>query len=896
MSRKILRGYRYYFLALACAALSLLVAGRITSPPAHANSGGTGTYYILTLCSPPGGSITQSPAGTSFVADTEVTLTATPSSGWKFKNWTVDASGSTNPLTVTMSTHKSICAEFEQIKLTVNKLGNGQVSVDPPPETLTPNFTKTYNEDTNVALVALPATGWAFKEWTGDKTGTSASTNILVNGTKSVVAIFEKIELTVAKEGEGSVHIDPPDITPTTLPHTEEYLIGDVVTLTATPVAGWAFKEWTGDLTTTTATDTITMDKAKSVTAVFIQVELTVNKTGEGDVTASPGGGMQTPTFSEKYAPGTSVTITAHPAPGWGFKEWTGALISTSASDTIVVDEDASVTAVFEQVTLSVSKTGEGQVTATPPGGLQTPPFSEKYARGTSVTLTATPATGWGFKEWTGDLVSTLASDTIVVDVDKSVTAVFVQATLSVSKTGEGQVTATPPGGPQTPPFSEQYAPGTSVTLTAVPATGWGFKEWTGDLNSTSASDTIVVDVDKSVTAVFEQKSLTVTKTGEGQVTTSPYGSTNTPTFTKDYAPGTSVTLTAVPAAGWFFKEWFGDVAGTLSGTTVIMDANKSAHAHFEQIKLTVTKSGEGQVSATPGGGTQTPTFTEFYTVPTTVQLSALPATGWQFKEWTGDIGGTNSATSTFVDRAKTVTAVFEEAELDIVSVDASSPFAAKMTCVVSGTFDSVVCTVPTGTQTLSNVSDNFDIVFSQDDLPTGSFTFDVKGYVNATLVSSDSCIATKPEFSTTPYADEFTPFIHLSTLEIHGYTHYLNEEYYLISYGVPYGGNTAVVRKAIAALFVGSDYDKIAYVDEHRYEDGASVPITSCLIMTQETGMGVANTFYNSSTVGAFGEGRYIDPNQLTGVAAIYTVLHTTAAGTTTMVTSNPRTERTIP
>lgn len=176
------------------------------------------------------------------------------------------------------------------------------------------------------------------------------------------------------------------------------------------------------------------------------------------------------------------------------------------------------------------------------------------------------------------------------------------------------------------------------------------------------------------MTAVSEQKRLTVTKTGEGQVTTNPYGSTATPTFTRDYAPGTSVTLTAVPAAGWVFKGWSGGAFGTNTSTTIVMDGDKNVHARFEQFALTVNKTGNGQVSTNPGGGTQTPSFTETYGASTTVQLTAMPAAGWGFKEWLGDAGGTNANTSVVVNGEKSVTAVFAQVDLDVDKTGEEEP------------------------------------------------------------------------------------------------------------------------------------------------------------------------------------------------------------------------------
>ena len=52
-------------------------------------------------------------------------------------------------------------------------------------------------------------------------------------------------------------------------PNQAQYSAGTVVTLTATPSAGWTFSGWSGDLTGSTNPAAITMDNSKTVTATF---------------------------------------------------------------------------------------------------------------------------------------------------------------------------------------------------------------------------------------------------------------------------------------------------------------------------------------------------------------------------------------------------------------------------------------------------------------------------------------------------------------------------------------------------------------------------------------------------------------------------------------------------
>ncbi len=64
---------------------------------------------------------------------------------------------------------------------------------------------------------------------------------------------------------------------------------------------------------------------------------------------------------------------------------------------------------------------------------------------------------------------------------------------------GNGTVTADPPL------VAPSYEAGTTVSLTAVPDSGWQFVEWSGDLTGSTNPATITVDAAKNITATFQQ-------------------------------------------------------------------------------------------------------------------------------------------------------------------------------------------------------------------------------------------------------------------------------------------------------------------------------------------------------------------------------------------------------
>ena len=124
--------------------------------------------------------------------------------------------------------------------------------------------TRQYNEGDTANLIASPAAEYIFDKWTG-ASGTEETT-IVMNSDKTVVANFvkKKYALTTAVEGEGTITEKIIKAGAAT-----DYNSGTVIELTATPSAGWKFKQWNGDLTGTENPKEITIDKPKTVTAVF---------------------------------------------------------------------------------------------------------------------------------------------------------------------------------------------------------------------------------------------------------------------------------------------------------------------------------------------------------------------------------------------------------------------------------------------------------------------------------------------------------------------------------------------------------------------------------------------------------------------------------------------------
>ncbi|MBC8001704.1 MAG: hypothetical protein H7X97_03865, partial [Opitutaceae bacterium] len=85
--------------------------------------------------------------------------------------------------------------------------------------------------------------------------------------------------------------------------------------------------------------------------------------------------------------------------------------------------------------TLTISTNGSGAVTRNP--------NNVAYPNGAVVTLTATPAGGWQFGSWSGDISGVINPTNVLMDSDKAITANFLAIptySLTVGVAGSGTV------------------------------------------------------------------------------------------------------------------------------------------------------------------------------------------------------------------------------------------------------------------------------------------------------------------------------------------------------------------------------------------------------------------------------------------------------------------------
>jgi uncharacterized repeat protein (TIGR02543 family) len=196
------------------------------------------------------------------------------------------------------------------------------------------------------------------------------------------------------------------------------------------------------------------------------------------------------------------------------------------------------------------------------------------FAQGSSVTVTATPKTGYSFTNWTEGvtIVSTNASYQLNMAGNKTLVANFATgtSTFALNTTGVNGTVAKLPN-------TATYNSGATVVLTPTPATGFVFTSWSGDATGTANPLTVTMNANKNITANF-----TAIPVGTFTLNVTALNGTvvKNPSLVS-YANGATVQLTATPATGFIFTSWSGDATGSVSPVTVTMNGNKNVTANF---------------------------------------------------------------------------------------------------------------------------------------------------------------------------------------------------------------------------------------------------------------------------------------------------------------------------
>ncbi|GAA6264249.1 hypothetical protein F110043I8_12340 [Ruminococcus sp. f11] len=390
--------------------------------------------------------------------------------------------------------------------------------------------------------------------------------------------------------------------------------------------------------------------------------------------TTLPGGAVGTPYHHQLHANGGGFILwelfSGELPKGLTLKQTTGEISGTPTAEGTAQFTVRALNSVGNDkkelsITITNAPAAEHTITVTTAGGGTASASSTSATAGTEITLTATPNTGYHFKEWQVESLAGLVitnNKFTMPDSNVAIKAIFeedspfapTKHTVTVKTDGNGIAFASP----------LLAVAGTEITLTAMPKEGYHFKEWQVISGGVVIENNkfLMPDSNVEVKAVFEKDAppaptkytVTVTTEGGGTASASP----------AKIAAGTEITLTATPNTGYHFKEWQVESPAGLVITNnkfTMPDSNVAIKAIFEEDSpfaptkhtVTVKTDGNGIAFASP----------LLAVAGTEITLTAMPKKGYHFKEWQVISGGVAIENNKFLmpDSNVEVKAVFEK-------------------------------------------------------------------------------------------------------------------------------------------------------------------------------------------------------------------------------------------
>lgn len=348
------------------------------------------------------------------------------------------------------------------------------------------------------------------------------------------------------------------------------------------------------------------------------------------------------------YNYGSSVQATATPATGYNFTKWvldTGDVSKANPLTGIDIDGNRTVQAVFTPKTYSISANAvyrvneSGDFTTGTTGG--TVSGVGTYTHGDSVSLKATPATGYSFAGWYegANQVSTAEAYTFTATSARTLVGRFQRNWYTITfSAGTGGTVS---------PTSARVQYGGSAESTATANTGYTFTQWS---NGTKTAKLTVTNVTANATyaASFGINAYVITYqagTGVASVTST----SETVNHGSNAAGSTATVATGYNFDGWYNGSTRVSTALKYGPTSVVKNMTLVAKGTIKTFAVTGTSQyrntdSTGDWSTGTSGGSVSGSGTYDYGSKATLTASA--ATGYTFMGWF-NTSGTSVGTST---------------------------------------------------------------------------------------------------------------------------------------------------------------------------------------------------------------------------------------------------------
>ena len=348
------------------------------------------------------------------------------------------------------------------------------------------------------------------------------------------------------------------------------------------------------------------------------------------------------------YNYGSSVQATATPATGYNFTKWvldTGDVSKANPLTGIDINGNITVQAVFTPKTYSISANAayrvneSGDFTTGTTGG--TVSGGGTYTHGNSVSLKATPATGYSFAGWYegANQVSTAEAYTFTATSARTLVGRFQRNWYTITfSAGTGGTVS---------PTSARVQYGGSAESTATANTGYTFTQWS---NGTKTAKLTVTNVTANATyaASFGINAYVITyQAGTGVASVTPMS--ETVNHGSNAAGSTATVATGYNFDGWYNGSTRVSTALKYGPTSVVKNMTLVAKGTIKTFAVTGTSQyrntdSTGDWSTGTSGGSVSGSGT--YDYGSKVTLTASAATGYTFMGWF-NTSGTSVGTST---------------------------------------------------------------------------------------------------------------------------------------------------------------------------------------------------------------------------------------------------------
>ena len=626
----------------------------------------------------------------SFVAGTQVTFYAYNTSkyfGFSYFTGTISGSYSTashfSLQLVANDTEIAVFSNLYEFELSVNGYGTVVVTVNyANGSVLTREIGYSQSitvfpiqPGSTVQMVASDLYGSSFTGYSGTYSSGSSTYTVTVNANVSETASFQgghpPRAITVTVNGTGTAYFDGYSTTSTMTIIVPQ---GTSFSITESPGSNYEFVSYTGFYGSTTQDSlpvTVNSNGTEYVNFQPVSVSLTVYIFPGGGGTATVNGAVDTSVYTISVNYGSTVSITEQNSQGYTFGSYSGYYSSSQTSVSFAVTSDGNeyvnFNVVYVQVSVEVSPVGDGDVVMSYNNNGVTVTSSDTVSVpwGTSISLAASPYTGYYFSSFGGDYGGS-SGNTMNFQAEGNGTeyAYFdplVQYSVTIQIEGQGSAGWYGAASGSTPSYDTFNAySGSTITLYEYQSNpNFDFSQFSGTFGSGYNSQ-ITFTVSSSGTEyvyfnyIYSSITIEVSPGSGGTASWSGAASGSTSSYdTFNVLTGSTLSLSESPASNYGFTGYSGTYSNTQSSTTIFsVSVNGTEYVNFQylyaNVSIDVNPSGDGTVSISENGifltSTST-TWSESVLIGTSITVqSSNTVTGWVFNSYSGSFGGSSNS------------------------------------------------------------------------------------------------------------------------------------------------------------------------------------------------------------------------------------------------------------